>query len=107
MLPPETGTYVGWGDQRSLSGTSLDKGYQVEMTFSSSGSTVRYPDLGCAGRLRPDGFDGDARVYYEEISTGSCDDGGGWKVVVTGPSHLEATYSPPSGKYIVVADLES
>lgn len=104
---PESGSYAGWGEQRTLSGTRLDKGYSVEMTFSGGGSTVRYPALGCSGRLRPNGFSGDARVYVEEISVGHCDDGGTWKVTVRNDAELSASYSPRSGKYIVVADLAS
>lgn len=75
------------------------------MTFSGSGSTIRYPDLNCAGSLRPSGFDGNARVYIEEITKGGCDNGGRWEVTVLSDVSLDATYSPPSGKYIVVGSF--
>ena len=102
---PESGTYTGAGYQRGLNGTRADKSYAVEMTFSGSGSTVRYPDLGCAGVLRPIGFDGGRRVYREEMTTGRCDNSGTWQVSVVSGTQVSGSYSPPSGRYVVTAEL--
>ena len=102
---PESGTYTGTGYQRGLNGTGADKSYAVEMTFSGGGSTVRYPGLGCAGVLRPAGFDGGRRVYREEMTTGRCDNSGTWQVTVVSGTQVSGSYCPPSGRYVVTAEL--
>ena len=102
---PASGTYTGTGHQRGLAGTAADKSYAVEMVFSSGGSTVRYSDLGCSGRLQPAGFDQGRRVYREQMSGGGCDSGGTWLVTVDSDARLSGTYRPPSGRYVVSAEL--
>lgn len=102
---PTSGTYTGVGVQRGLAGGTRDKSYNVEMVFSSGGSTIRYPDLGCFGRLRPSGFDNGRRVYREDMSGSRCDDGGTWLVTVNNDVRVSATYRPPTGRYVVSAEL--
>lgn len=102
---PTSGTYTGVGVQRGLASGTRDKSYGVEMVFSSGGSTIRYPELGCSGRLRPAGFDDGRRVYREQMSAGHCDDGGTWLLTVRSDSRVSATYRPPTGRYVVSADL--
>jgi len=101
---PASGTYYGQAEQRGAR-ASVNKDYPVNMTFSSSGSSVEYPTLECAGILRPLGFDGPDRLYEEEIESGHCDDGGLWRVYVEGASQLVATWSRPSSDYTVAAVL--
>lgn len=101
---PESGTYSGEARQRGAP-TNINKDYPVQMSFSSTGSQISYPALGCAGELRPVGFDGSNRVYEEQITSGHCDDGGTWLVHVDGPTTLEAAWSLPSASYTVTATL--
>lgn len=102
---PTSGTYTGYGNQRGLTGSGADKSYSVEMVFSSGGSSIRYPSLSCAGRLQPVGFDQGRRVYRENMTTGHCDNNGTWLITVDSDTKLSATYRPPSGRYVVAADL--
>ncbi len=103
---PEAGTYTGLAHQRALSGTASDMDYDVEFTLSSSGSTVRYPSLGCSGTLRPVGWrDNGARLYIEETVSPGCDSGGTWAVTVRGDRELDASYTPLSGRYVVTVNL--
>ena len=102
---PTSGTYAGTGHQRGLAGTAADKSYGIEMVFSSGGSTIRYPDLGCSGRLQPAGFDQGRRVYREQMNAGRCDNGGTWLVSVDSDARISGTYRPPSGRYVVSAEL--
>lgn len=102
---PASGTYVGEALQRGTP-ARVDKDYPVQMTFSSTGSYVAYPTLGCEGRLQPTGFDGDDRVYEEQITAGHCDDGGTWLVHVEGPTTLEAAWFLSSASYAVTAVVD-
>lgn len=102
---PTSGTYTGYGAQRALNGGTVDKSYAIEMVFSRGGSTIRYPDLSCSGRLQPTGFDQGRRVYREHLTSGSCDNGGIWLITVDSDTRVSGTYRPPSGRYIVAADL--
>lgn len=101
---PDSGTYSGMGSQRGAR-AETSKDYAISMTFSSGGSFVSYPHLECEGRLVPTGFDGARRVYREEITSGSCDRGGTWRVEVRSSTALSATWSLPSTDYVVAADL--
>jgi hypothetical protein len=102
---PASGTYTGTGVQRSASDNSKNKDYPVEMTFSSSGSTVSYPSLNCAGRLTPQGFNGGRRVYRESITSGHCDDGGIWEIEVVSDVKLRANWTHSGVSYSVSATL--
>lgn len=103
---PESGNYAGWAYQRDANGVRLDNDYLIEMVFSAAGSTVRYPELSCAGNLVPNGFNNGKRVYTEVITSGNCDNNGTWEVDVQSDYHLEATYFPLSGRYLVTAELD-
>ena len=101
---PAPGVYTGTGIQRSAdSGTETE--LAIRMAFSSSGSTVDYPTLGCTGTLVPDGFSGGDRIYREQITSGSCDRDGRWAVTVLADAALQAQWTLPSGKYTVSARL--
>lgn len=102
---PDSGTYTGVGRQRSASKSSLNKDYPVEMSFSSSGSSISYPTLDCSGTLRPDGFSDGRRVYRESITSGRCDDGGTWLVLVVSGTRLVANWSIAGRDYTVKATL--
>lgn len=99
--PPGTGTYSGIGIQH---GDNPDD-FRISMTFSSAGSTIEYPDLGCSGTLQPAGYDGTRRVYRERITSGPCDQGGNWKVHVASTTRVTASWSRPTGGYTVTARL--
>jgi hypothetical protein len=101
---PVSGTYYGRALQRGTP-ADVNKDYPLAMTFSSAGSRVSYPSLGCEGTLLPAGFEGDARVYRETIESGHCDSGGTWKVRVDGTT-LAASWSLESASYVVDAVLE-
>ncbi|HHX86344.1 MAG TPA: hypothetical protein GX694_13690, partial [Actinomycetales bacterium] len=102
---PSSGSYTGTLQQRGTSSTRQDRDYAVEMTFSSGGSSVRYPGLGCAGTLVPRGDSGVDRIYREEIHTGRCDDGGTWTVTRVGDGRLDVNYEAPTGRYVVTGTL--
>ena len=101
---PVSGTYYGLSRQRGTP-TEVNKDYSIEMTFSSAGSSVSYPTLGCRGSLTPLGFRADARTYRETIESGHCDSGGMWQVQVHGTT-LSAFWELPSVPYSVSAVLE-
>lgn len=101
---PESGSYSGEAEQRGTP-ARVNKRYPLEMSFSSGGSHVYYPALGCEGLLQPLGFEGPNRVYEERITSGHCDDGGTWLVHVDGPTTLEVAWSLPSASYTVTALL--
>jgi hypothetical protein len=103
---PSSGTYWGAARQRGEPADRYDKDYPLEMTFSASGSYVRYPALACEGTLRPIGFDGNFRVYEESISSGHCDTGGTWHVLVEDSTQLSVTWARPAATYTVSAVLE-
>lgn len=103
-LVPDSGSYEGMARQRGAR-SAISKNYNVTMVFSSGGSFVNYPSLGCEGRLVPDGFDGDRRVYRERITSGHCDRNGTWKITVKSPDALSAEWTLSSQDYIVVAEL--
>lgn len=100
---PESGTYRGYVSQRGARGDTA-KDYEMSMTFSSQGSYVSYPSLGCNGTLRPTGFSGDARVYREVITEGHCDRGGTWKVTAAGRS-IDAVWELATTDYVVAGTL--
>lgn len=102
---PASGTYSGQAEQRGTP-ARVNKDYPLEMTFSSSGSYVSYPTLGCAGSLHPLGFDGPDRLYAETITSGHCDSGGTWHVRVDDETTLQGSWSLPSSSYSVTAVLE-
>jgi hypothetical protein len=101
---PSSGAYSGTARQRGAR-ASLNKDTPMSMTFSSSGSSVAYPGVGCAGKLLPTGFDGQRRVYQEQITSGPCDNGGVWRVLVVSSDRLEAGWTLPSQDYTVSAVL--
>jgi hypothetical protein len=101
---PASGTYYGLARQRGTP-TEVNKDYSIEMTFSSAGSSVAYPTLGCRGSMTPLGFRGDARTYRETIESGHCDSGGIWQVQVDGTT-LSAYWELPAASYSVSAVLE-
>lgn len=101
---PASGVYGGEGRQRGTP-ARVNKDYPVTMSFSSTGSHVAYPTLGCEGLLLPRGFAGTSRVYEEQIVSGHCDDGGTWLVQVDDSTMLEAAWSLPSATYTVTALL--
>lgn len=101
---PASGTYFGHAEQRGEP-AAVNKDYPIEMVFSSTGSSVSYPTLGCDGSLRPLGFDGPDRLYEETIESGKCDNGGVWRVYVESDARLVATWSLPSAEYRVAAIL--
>ena len=102
---PDSGVYTGYLSQRGTTSGRQDRDYTVEMTFSSGGSSVRYPSLGCSGTLSPQGDSGDARVYSERISSGNCDPSGTWTIKRQSSSSIQAEYRPTSGRYVVVGEL--
>jgi len=99
---PVSGTYSGIGAERG----SANKDIKVVMAFSSAGSSVSYPTLDCFGRLVPKGFEGGRRIYLERITAGRCDQGGLWRVKVSGPKRLEALWSLASANYTVSVVLQ-
>lgn len=101
---PASGSYGGQARQRGAP-AGVNKNYPMQMSFSSSGSRVIYPTLGCGGVLQPLGFQGESRVYKEEVTSGHCDSGGTWLVHVDGPTTIEAAWSLPSASYTVTAVL--
>lgn len=104
---PASGTYYGTAQQRGngASGNNVSKDYPVKMRFSSSGSRVTYRTLSCGGVLKPTGFSGGRRVYREQITSGGCDRGGVWKVLVSSNRRLQATWTRAGSDYIVSAIL--
>jgi serine/threonine protein kinase len=98
---PADGTYTGIGKQR---GVRADD-YTIEMSFSSSGATVNYPDLGCGGNLVPDGSSGARQRYSENLTNGTCLRGGTWTIRVVSDTTLTASWSRPQGDYTVIARL--
>ena len=97
--------YSGYLSQRGTSSGRQDRDYTVEMTFSSGGSSVRYPSLGCSGTLSPQGDSGGSRVYTERITSGNCDPSGTWTIQRESSSSIAAEYRPASGNYVVVGEL--
>lgn len=102
-LAPTAGTYSGTLSQRGTRRT--DRDYLVEMTFSSQGSTVEYPTLGCRGTLTPTGNSDGSRVYRETITSGRCDATGTWRVTKGSDTAISAEYQPTGADYVVVGQL--
>ena len=100
---PAEGTYSGTLSQRGT--RRSDRDYPVEMTFSSQGSTVAYPTLGCRGTLTPTGNSAGARVYRETITSGRCDPTGTWYVTRGSDDAVSAEYHPSRADYVVVGQL--
>jgi hypothetical protein len=101
---PASGTFSGQAQQRGQP-ASVNQDFQMAITFSSAGSSVSYPTLGCYGRLTPTGFAGQARVYTETITSGPCDTGGTWSVKLDGETQVEAHWSLRTANYTVAAVL--
>jgi len=101
---PASGTYSGQAQQRGEP-VARNIDFPVTMTFSSAGSSISYPTLGCDGTLHPAGFAGPDRVYTETITSGHCDNGGTWYVKVDSPTQLQALWSLSSVNYTVAAAL--
>lgn len=102
-LAPAEGTYSGTLSQRGT--RRSDRDYPVEMTFSSQGSTVAYPTLGCRGTLTPTGNSAGARVYRETITSGRCDPTGTWYVTRGSDDAVSVEYHPSGADYVVVGQL--
>lgn len=94
---PDGGTYTGVVTQRGTQRTDTD--YEVTMTFTSAGSRVNYPSLGCTGTLQPTGDVDGARVYRETITSGPCDQGGAWYVTRDDANTVTAEYRSVDGSY--------
>jgi len=101
---PASGSYGGEAQQRGTP-TRINRNYPMQMSFSSGGSRVMYPTLGCEGVLQPLGYQGESRVYEEKITSGHCDSGGTWLVHVDGSTTIEAAWSLSSASYTVSATL--
>lgn len=104
---PLDGEYGGTLNQQKIAQDAGNKTYPATMSISGDGSFVTYPTLNCKARLIPTGFDGDSRIYREELvyGQGTCDEGGTWWVLVLGPDELEVRYSPASGRYRIDGNL--
>lgn len=102
-LAPASGTYVGTLSQRGTRFSDVD--YPVVMTFSPQGSTVEYPTLGCSATLTPAGDSNGARVYFETITSGSCDSTGTWHITKGSVRAVSAEYRPTRADYVVVGQL--
>jgi hypothetical protein len=100
---PDGGTYTGVVTQRGTQRTDTD--YEVTMTFTSAGSRVSYPTLGCTGTLQPTGDVDGTRVYRETITSGTCDRGGTWYVTRQDTNAVSAEYRPATGDYTVQGQL--
>lgn len=90
---PASGSYGGEAQQRGTP-TRINKNYPMQMSFSSGGSRIMYPTLGCEGVLQPLGFQGASRAYEEKITSGHCDSGGTWLVHVDGPTTIRGGLVP-------------
>ena len=102
-VAPAAGTYSGTLVQRGT--RQSDRDYEVQMTFSSTGSTVSYPALGCRGTLTPTGNQNGARVYREHITSGGCDSPGTWLVTRGSDTSVVAEYRPAGDDYVVAGQL--
>lgn len=102
-VAPAAGTYSGTLVQRGT--RQSDRDYEVQMTFSSTGSTVSYPELGCRGTLTPTGNQNGARVYREHITSGGCDSPGTWLVTRGSDTSVAAEYRPAGDDYVVAGQL--
>lgn len=103
MIAPAAGTYYGLLSQ---SGTQQsDQSLRVAMSFSSTGSYVDYPTLGCSGTLTPTGNRSGARVYRETITSGQCDPTGTWYVTRGSETAISAEYRPSGADHVVEGQL--
>lgn len=102
-LAPAGGAYSGVLSQRGS--RQSDQDFPVEMYFSSTGSAVNYPTLGCSGSLSPLGNSGRARVYREDIASGECEPTGTWYVTRGSNDEISAEYRPARGDYVVLGQL--
>lgn len=103
MIAPAAGTYSGVLFQRGTD--QSDQDLQVAMGFSSTGSYVEYPALGCSGTLTPTGNQDGARVYRETITSGQCDPTGTWYVTRGSDTEISAEYRPSGGDHVVEGQL--
>lgn len=99
---PDAGTYTGEGTQHV--GSVDNPGVQLRLTIGAR-SSMEYSGLGCVARLTPTGFDGQARVYRERFTTGSCDDPGTWRVQRQDDG-VFARWSSKDGAYTLTAQLD-
>lgn len=104
---PTEGSYSGSFHQEDLSGRTADKDYQINMSFSPSGSTIEFPSLGCSGTLTLQGFQGDTAVYEEVITSGrrNCVDVGQWWFETFDENNIGAWYSSPDDRWRVTGVL--
>lgn len=103
MIAPAAGTYSGLLYQRGTE--QSDQSLQVAMSFSSTGSYVDYPTLGCSGTLTPTGNRSGARVYRETITSGQCDPTGTWYVTRGSDTEISAEYRPSGDDHVVEGQL--
>lgn len=103
MIAPAAGTYYGVLSQRGTAHS--DRDLRVAMSFSSTGSYVEYPSLGCSGTLTPTGNRSGARVYRETITSGQCDPTGTWYVTRGSESEISAEYRPEGDDHVVEGQL--
>lgn len=103
LIAPAAGTYSGVLYQRGTE--QSDQSLQVAMGFSSTGSFVDYPTLGCSGILTPTGNQDGARVYRETITSGQCDPTGTWLVTRGSDTTISAEYRPSEGDHVVDGQL--
>lgn len=103
LIAPAAGTYSGVLYQRGTE--QSDQSLQVAMGFSSTGSYVDYPTLGCSGTLTPTGNQNGARVYRETITAGQCDPTGTWLVTRGSDTTISAEYRPSEGGHLVEGQL--
>ena len=103
LIAPAAGTYSGVLFQRGTQ--QSDQSVEVAMGFSSTGSYVDYPTLGCSGTLTPTGNQDGARVYRETITAGQCDPTGTWFVTRGSDTTISAEYRPSGGDHVVEGQL--
>lgn len=100
------GTHRGRMRQTSAGDTVADKRVPVTMTFAEDGQTgtVVYDDPACSGSLTLDTADGAALTYRETIDSGSCTQGGAWRIK-RASSGLAATWRRAGRLYFVSGRL--
>ena len=103
LIAPAAGTYSGVLFQRGTE--QSDQSVEVAMGFSSTGSYIDYPALGCSGTLMPTGNQDGARVYRETITSGQCDPTGTWFVTRGSDNTISAEYRPSEGDHVVEGQL--
>jgi serine/threonine-protein kinase len=101
---PSDGVYEGVA--REISGGSTTDDFDLRMEFGGSeGNTVDYVTRDCDGTLAFDSRTGDAVVYTETISSGTCAHGGSWRVVAESDTKLDVKWTAPDRNYVLEATL--